>query len=52
MTHAEFLLEELATAETNHYEAKAKGATDLANYWTGYANAINNALHNLNGMGE
>jgi hypothetical protein len=54
MTYAKYLQEELKTAE----EALEDAITDSGNaspralYWVGYIEAITNALHNYNGMGE
>lgn len=54
MTHADYLRAELQTAE----EALEGAIMDSgqhsprAKYWVGYIEAITNALHNYNGMGE
>jgi len=50
----EWLKAELQTAEEAWNDAVLDSghASPRAKYWAGYMNAITNALHNLNGMGE
>jgi hypothetical protein len=54
MTHTEWLQAELQTAEEAWNDAVLDSghASPRAKYWAGYMNAITNALHNLEGMGE
>jgi hypothetical protein len=54
MTQAEFLKKELQDAEEAWIGAGLDSGSNSprAKYWAGYIDAINNALHNLEGMGE
>jgi len=54
MTQAEFLKKELQDAEDAWQGAIMDSGqhSPRAKYWAGYMNAITNALHNLEGMGE
>lgn len=54
MTQTEFLKKELENAQEFWEWALADSghASARSQYWVGYMDAINNALHNLEGMGE